>query len=128
MTTVHLNGDDAQTAYLLDLVKRVPDAMDKLKPLIDAQTALADLNRRIGESKSTEETSASDEARDRENLTALKGSEAAKRFVDELNRAEDQLHAARKQTADLEQQKQAATDKLNALISGLSFDWSVTEN
>jgi hypothetical protein len=128
MTTVHLNGDDAQTAYPLDLVKQAPDAIDKLKPLIGAKTALADLNRRIGESKSTEETSASDEARDRENLTALKGSEAAKRFVDELNRAEDQLQAARRQTADLEQQKQAATDKLNALISGLSFDWSVTEN
>jgi hypothetical protein len=128
MTTVHLNGDDAQTVYLLDLVKQVPDAMDKLKPLINAQTELADLNRRIGESKSTEETSASDEARDRENLTALKGSDAAKRFVDELNRAEDQLKAARKQAADLEQQKQVGTDKLNALLAGLSFDWSVTKN
>jgi hypothetical protein len=33
-----------------------------------------------------------------------------------------------KQTADLEQQKQVTMDKLNALIAGLSFDWSVTEN
>jgi hypothetical protein len=40
--------------------------MDKLKPLINAQTELADLNRRIGQSMNREETSASDEARSRE--------------------------------------------------------------
>jgi hypothetical protein len=102
--------------------------MDKLKPLINAQTELADLNRRIGQSMNREETSASDEARDRENLTALKCGDAAKRFGDELNRAEDQLQTARKQAADLELQKLVATDKLKALIASLSFDWSVTKN
>ena len=76
---------------------------------------------------SRDESAAADEARDRENLTALKGNDAAKRFVDELNRAEDQLQATRKQTADLETQKQAAMEKLNELISGVSFDWSVSE-
>jgi hypothetical protein len=64
--------------------------------------------------------------RDRDNLSALKGNDAAKRFVDELNRAEDQLQATRKQTADLEQQKKVGVDKLNDLIAGLSFDWDVT--
>ena len=125
-TTVTLNSNAGQEVYLLDLVKRVPDAMDKLKPVIDAETALADLEAKIADAKKTEETAAADEARDRENLTALKGNDAAKRFVDELNRAEDQLQATRKQTADLEQQKQAATEKLEGLINGLSFDWSVT--
>jgi hypothetical protein len=122
-TRITLNAGQDQTTYLLDLVKRVPDALDKLKPVIDAQTALADLDRRINESKKTEETAAADEARDRDNLTALKGNDAAKRFVDELNRAEDLLQATRKQTADLEQQKKAAVDKLNELIAGISFDW-----
>ena len=93
--------------------------------MIDAQAALTDLDRRIEESKKTEETAAADEARDRENLTALKGNDAAKRFVDELNKAEDQLQATRKQTADLEEQKKAAVEKLNALIAGISFDWNV---
>lgn len=125
-TQVYLNANSNQTNYMLDLVKRVPDALDKLKPVIDAQTALADLDQRIAESKKTEETASADEARDRENLTALKGNDAAKRFVDELNHAEDQLQSTRKQTADLEQQKKAAVDKLNALISGISFDWDVT--
>jgi hypothetical protein len=123
---VDLNATQNQTGYLLDLVKRVPDALDKLKPVIDAQMALTELEGRIAESKKAEETAAADEARDRENLTALKGNDAAKRFVDELNHAEDQLQATRKQTADLEAQKKAAVDKLNALIAGLSFDWDVT--
>jgi hypothetical protein len=125
-TEVFLNANHDQTAYLLDLVKRVPDALDKLKPVIDAYAALAELGRKIDDSKKTEETAAADEARDRDNLTALKGNDAAKRFVDELNRAEDLLQATRKQTSDLEQQKQAAVDKLNNLIAGLSIDWDVT--
>ena len=124
-TEVRLNPTYNQTVYLLDLVKRAPDALDKLKPVIDAQTALADLDRRIGESKQIEKAATADEARDRENLTALKGNDAAKRFVDELNRAEDQLQAAHKQTLDLEQQKKAAVDKLNEMISQISIDWDV---
>ena len=125
-TSVALQAYSGSMNYVLDLVKRVPDVLDKLKPVIDAQAAWADLDRRITESKKTEESAAADEARDRENLTALKGNDAAKRFVDELNRAEDLLQATRKQTADLEQQKKAAIDKLNDVIAGLSFDWDVT--
>jgi hypothetical protein len=124
-TTVQLNAYSDQTNYLLDLVKRVPDALEKLKPVIDAQIALTELNRRIQESKETEKSAAEDEARDRENLTALKGNDAAKRFVDELNRAEDLLQATRRQTADLEQQKKIAVEKLNDLIAKVSFDWDV---
>ena len=124
-TTVSLTAGYNQSVYLLDLVKRAPDALEKLKPLIDAWTALADLDRRIGESKKAEQDAAADEARDRENLTALKGNDAAKRFVDELNRAEDLLQATRKQTAELEQQKKAATEKLNEMIAQVSFDWDV---
>jgi hypothetical protein len=124
-TQVQLNSYFDQSTYLLDLVKRVPDALDKLKPVIDAETVLADLDRRIKESKETERTASADEARDRDNLTALKGNDAAKRFVEELNRAEDLLQSTRKQTADLEQQKKTAVEKLNGLISQISFDWDV---
>jgi len=102
------------------------DALDALQPVIDAQTAVVKLDWNIAESKKAEAAAAADEARDRDNLTALKGNEAAKRFVDELNHAEDTLQAARKQTADLEQQKQTAVAKLNTLIASLNFDWDVT--
>jgi hypothetical protein len=125
MVRVDLNANQNQNGYLLDLVKRVPGALTALQPVIDAQTTVAKLDWNIAESKKAEAAAATDEARDRENLTALKGNEAAKRFVDELNRAEDTLQAARKQTADLEQQKQTAVAKLNALIATLNFDWDV---
>ena len=77
-TTVPLDAYGDRTAYLLDLFKRVPDALEKLKPVLDAHKALAELNRRITESKESENSAAADEARDRENLTALKGNDAAK--------------------------------------------------
>jgi len=123
---VELNPNQNYTTYLLELVKRVPAAESQLKPVIDAEINLTDLDQRIADSKKQEETAAADEARDRENLTALKGNDAARRFVDELNRAEDKLQATRKATADLVQQKSEAVDKLNAIISALSFDWDVT--
>jgi hypothetical protein len=126
-TTVDLRNNPRQEGFLIELIKNVPDAEAQVKPVIDAASVVSDLETKIADAKKAEETAAADEARDRENLTALKGNDAAKRFVDELNRAEDQLQATRKQTADLELQKQAATEKLEDLINGLSFDWSVTE-
>ncbi len=123
-TTVDLNQNPRQEEFLLDLVKRVPDAQAKIQPVIDAESALTALDEKIAAQKKTEETAAADETRDRDNLTALKGNEAARRFVDELNRAEDLLQATRKQIADLEQQKAGATAKLYDLINSLSFDWS----
>jgi len=125
-TRIELTPNQNYTTYLLELVKRVPATEALLKPIIDAEINLADLDQRIAESKKQEETAAADEVRDRENLTALKGNDAARRFVDELNRAEDKLQATRKATADLVQQKSEAVDKLNAAISALSFDWDVT--
>ena len=124
-TTVALNPYYDQTVYLVDLIKRAPDAVDKLKPVIDSYAAMAELDRRIADLKKDEQTASADEARDRENLTALKGNDAAKRFVEELNRAEDLLQSTRKQIADLEQQKKTAVEKLNAMVSQISFDWNV---
>jgi hypothetical protein len=124
-TRVELVSTGNQTEYLLDLVKRVPDALDKLKPVIDAQTEVAKLDWKLAELRKTEETATADEARDRENLTALKGNDAARRFVDELNRAEDLLQATKKQIVDVEAQKQTAAEKLDGLIAGVSFDWDV---
>ncbi|MGB8261939.1 MAG: hypothetical protein WCE75_16380 [Terracidiphilus sp.] len=125
--TVDLKSNPRQEAFLIELAKEVPAAETQLKPVIDAQTALAEIDRKIADKKKEAETAAADEARDRENLTALKGNDAARRFVDELNRAEDQLQATRKAIADLEQQKSAAVDKLNGLISALSFEWDAKE-
>jgi hypothetical protein len=121
--TVDLRSNPRQDEFLVRLVKDVPNAQAQIQPVIDAGNAVGMLEIKIAEAQKMAETATADEARDRENLTALKGNDAAKRFVDELNRAEDQLQSTRKQIADLEQQKQAALDKLNALIASISFDW-----
>jgi len=126
--TVRIDPDEDRTAFLIAVGKITPSVEEKLRPLIDAETALNGLNAKIAEIAQKEKTLAADEDRDRANLTALKGNDAAKRFVEELNSAEDQLQAARKQAADLEQQKNAAVDKLNAMIAALSFDWDVKKD
>ena len=122
-TTVDLSANPRQKEFLIELVKRVPDAKAQIDPVLDAVDAVAELEEKIAEQKKAEATAAADEARDRENLTALKGNDAARRFVDELNRAEDALQATRKQIAELEQQKAAATAKLYKTIDALNFDW-----
>ncbi len=93
-----------------------------MRPLIDAETALSDLNRKLADNQQKQKPLADDEARDRDNLTALKGNDAAKRFVEELNRAEDDIDAARKEQAGLEQQRDAARAHLTEIIAKLSFD------
>jgi hypothetical protein len=126
--TVRIDPNDDRTAFLIAVGKITPSVEEKLRPLIEAETALSAINTKIEANEEKEKALDEDETRARENLTALKGNDAAKRFVEELNSAEDQLQAARKQTADLEQQKNAAVEKLNALIAGLSFDWDVKKD
>jgi hypothetical protein len=99
-----------------------PALAQALKPAIDAQTALTDLNRRIDEITEKQKTLADDENRYRENLKALKDNTTAKRFVDELNQAEDAIEAARKEQTDLEKQRDAAQAQLDGIIAKLSFD------
>lgn len=113
VTTLISVGDDS------------PALAEKLKPVIDAQTVLADLNQKIDENNTRQGALADDENRYRENLKALKDSTTVKRFVDELNHAEDAIEAARKEQADLEKQRDAAQSHLDILISQLSFDTDV---
>jgi hypothetical protein len=126
-TVVDLRQQPQQREFLIELLKQVPNAQQQIQPVLDAQEAVTSVDEKIAEAKKVEETAAADEARDRENVTALKGSEGARRFVDELNRAEDQLQATRKQLADLKVQRAAASEKLDQAIAGLSYDWNETE-
>ena len=107
---------------LVTVSKYSPELGEKLRPAIDAETALADLNRKLNENNQKQRTLADDETRDRDNLTALKGNDAVKRFVDELNQAEDGLQTARKDQADLEKQRDAAQAQLDGILAKLSFD------
>jgi Carboxypeptidase regulatory-like domain len=120
-----IDPDTDHTDLLIETGKFTPQLAAQLKPLIDAETALFALNDKLGENDQKQKTLTDDEARDRDNVTALKGSDAGKRFVDELNQAEDQLQAARKEQADLEQQIAAARAQLESLIGKMSFDADV---
>jgi len=107
---------------LVAVGKYSPELAAALKPAIDGETALSDLNNKLEENEDKQKTLADDESRYRENLKALKDSATAKRFVDELNQAEDQIEAARKEQTDLEQQRDQAREKLDGILSRLSFD------
>jgi hypothetical protein len=109
-------------AYLITAGNYSPELAERLKPAIDAQTALADLNSKIDEIAGKQKTLAEDENRYRENLKALKDSTTAKRFVDELNQAEDAIESARKEQTNLEKQRDQAQAHLDIVISKLSFD------
>jgi hypothetical protein len=110
------------SAFLITVSKYSPDLEEKLRPAMDAAAALAEVNRKLEQNDAQQKTLDADETRDRNNLTALKGNDAAKRFVDELSRAEDSLETAREEQADLEKQRDAAQEKLDGIIAKLSFD------
>jgi len=119
---ITLNPNDDRTAFLIGVTRYSPELAEKLKPVIAAEVALSDLNRKINEIQVREKALSDDEARDRDNLTALKGNDAGKRFVEELNRAEDELQTAHKEQAGLEKDRDAARAKLESLIGQLAFD------
>jgi hypothetical protein len=111
--------------FLVTVSKYTPELEEKLRPAIDAGTALAELNRKLEENEQQQKALEADETRDRDNVTALKGNDAAKRFVEKLNQAEDGLETARGAQADLEKQRDAAQEKLNGIIAKLSFETDV---
>jgi len=123
--SVVLNSSNDQRNFLRSLIELAPQSREKLTPILDAQGVIADLESRIKIAQEAGSNATADETRARENLTALKGNDAAKRFVEELNRAEDQLQATRKQIADLDAQKKTAMEKLNGLIAALDWEWDV---
>ena len=119
---VDINQSGDTDEFIVNVSKYTPELEQKLRPLIEAQTALSAIDDKINQNAEKEKKLQEDEARDRENLTALKGNDAAKRFVEEINQAEDDIAAARKEHDDLEKQQQAAQQHLDDVIAALSFD------
>jgi hypothetical protein len=113
------------SSFLITVSKYSPDVEEKLRPVIAAEGALETAQDKLDENEQKQTKLTEDETRDRDNLTALKGNDAAKRFVDELNQAEDALQAAKKEQTDLETQRDAAQAKLDGLIAQLSFETDV---
>jgi hypothetical protein len=119
-----IQEDADEVAALQRLADAAPALADRLKPIIAAQQVINQMKAQLNELQQRIATLTADEARARENLTALKGNDAGKRFVDELNRSEDQLESNRKQTADLNDKKKAVIDSLRQTIATLEIDWT----
>jgi hypothetical protein len=122
LQTIDIRQSQFRDEYLVNVSKYSPQLEEKLRPLINAQSALNDIDGKLQENAKKQTTLAADEARDRDNLTALKGNDAAKRFVDELNQSEDALQTARKDQADLEKQRDAAQAQVEDIIAKLQFE------
>jgi hypothetical protein len=120
--SVDISDSSVGDEFIVNLTKYTPELEQKLRPLIDAETALDDFNGKIAQNEAKQKQLEADEARDRDNLTALKGNDAGKRFVDELNHTEDAIADARKEHDTLESQQNAAQQHVEEIIAALSFD------
>ncbi|HEY4045831.1 MAG TPA: DUF4139 domain-containing protein [Acidobacteriaceae bacterium] len=102
-----------------------------LRPILDAEHKLAGLEIRLKTIQDSIRQLSEDEARARENISALKGNAETvtmRRFVDDLNRDEDQLTAARKQAEDLGRERDRARDAFSESLANFNLDMDVAES
>ena len=123
-----INPNDDQIEALEFLSKEVPAIADRLKPILDAQRSIAAMKDELAKLDEKTKALTGDENRARENLTALKGNDAGKRFVDELNQAEDGLQSTRKETAALTEKEKAAIESLRQTLLTIEIDWKSSTN
>jgi hypothetical protein len=123
-----INEDSDQVAALVTLSEEVPAIAEKLKPLSDAQKTIRDMKAQLHDLSERVNSLSADEARARENLTALKGNDAGKRFVDELNQAEDNLQSTRKEIAALTEKEKAAVEALRQQLQTTNIEWQSPSN
>jgi hypothetical protein len=96
-----------------------------LRPILDAERRLAGLEIRLKALQESIRQLSEDEARARENISALKGNVetvAMRRFIDDLNRDEDQLTAARRQAEGLGREREAARDAFSDNLANFNLD------
>jgi len=115
--------DADQVSILQSLSEEVPALAEKLKPIYTAQQQINEMKIQLHELNEKINSLASDEARARDNLTALKGNDAAKRFVEELNQAEDSLQSTRKDIAALTEKEKTAVESLRQTLLTIDIDW-----
>jgi hypothetical protein len=119
-----INEDADQVNSLRELGEEVPAIADKLKPIYTAQQQIDEMKTQIQALEEKTKSLTGDEARARENLTALKGNDAAKRFVEELNQAEDSLQSTRKEITTLTEKEKAAVESLRQTLLIIDIDWT----
>ena len=124
--TLQIKEDMDQVDSLQFLARETPAIASQLEPIITAQQNIKQLTTQLHDLDLASTALTTDEARARENLTALKGNDGARRFVEELNHSEDELDANRKQAADLAEKKKAAIAALRQQLLALDISWTST--
>jgi len=118
-----IQEDADEVGILQSLGEEVPALDSKLKPIYTAQQQIREMKAQLHDLEEKVTSLTGDEARARENLTALKGNDAAKRFVEELNQAEDSLQTTRKEMAALAEKEKAAVESLRQTLLTIDIDW-----
>ena len=122
-------GEDSDDTEALEaLSKEAPAIADRIKPILDAQRSILQMKSQLSDLDGKTKSLTTDEARARENLTALKGNDAAKRFVDELNQSEDSLQSTRKETAVMTEKEKTAVESLRQLLLTTNIEWQSPTN
>lgn len=131
LTTTYQLGrsDDNQLQYLLNETGNDPKLAQAIEPILaarrkvaDAQAAVNDLNQRLTALHA-------DEERQRANITALKDADKSsrQRFVDELNRSEDQIAQQQKELAARSAELQTAQQDLANRIETIQIDETLSQ-
>jgi hypothetical protein len=116
--------NDNQLTFILNETNHNPTLVAALQPILDARRKVADAQTAVNQTNQRIESLRSDEDRQRSNITALASSEKSskQRFVDDLNRTEDQLKAAQTELAANTQALQAAQSDLANRIESFQID------
>jgi hypothetical protein len=120
------NTTDEQIALFVRQKTVNPEIEASLHKIVAQKNVVAGLDRELQARAAETKRIFDDQQRLRENMKALKGSPEEKsllqRYTKELDDQENRLDAIRKETAELEQKRQAAQGELNRMIEELQLD------
>jgi hypothetical protein len=128
ITTYQLTSfNDSQLAFILNQTNDSAAIKQALEPILDARRHVADMQAAVDKANELLNTLHSDEARQRENITALASADKASRdrFVHDLNTTEDQIAAAQKVLDSAQTNLQTAKDDLATRIQTLQIDETI---
>jgi hypothetical protein len=120
------NVGDNEIKFFLEQKMINADVEKALRQVLSQKNDIAVIDAVISGRRAEVTNISEDQKRVRENMKALKGSAEEKalveRYVRELNEQEDHVQALRREIGDLQQKRDAAQSKLNAMIESLQMD------
>ncbi len=120
----NLNSD--QVTYFSQQNRVTPEMRQIFQRIMAQKNKISGLDQQISQRKQEGEQISSDQARIRENMKALRGGAEEhallQRYTAELNTQEDKLATIRKETADLQAQRNQANSELESMIMNINLD------